>query len=382
MNSNLSVRILFAGGGTGGHLYPAIAIANRLKELLRGKTRLDMAFVGTKRGLEYRIKDELGYPLYLINMRGISRSLATINIVVPFVVVLALWQSVMLLKRFRPDLVVGTGGYVCWPVLKMAASLGIITVLQEQNSYPGIATRSGAKKARRIYLGFEDAKEFMANEGNMVVTGNPVRAEIGQGSREKAIEQFRLNPAKKTILVLGGSQGSRAINNTVIESLKAKRWAGDAQLLWQVGKRDYTDVNQKVSGLHWEGALFPFANNMQDVYAAADMVIARAGALTLAEITACGLPSILIPFPLAAADHQTKNAESLSSRNAAVIIAEKNLNGKDILAEAAQLLGSPQYAGMKQALGKMTEGHKPAVDIIAHDIVTLIKETKQVGSDH
>ncbi len=381
MSTSNSVKILFAGGGTGGHLYPAIAIANRLTELLKNRTALEIAFVGTKRGLEYRIREELGYPLHLINMRGISRSLAMINLLVPFIVVLALLQSARLLKKFRPDLVVGTGGYVSWPVLKMAATLGILTVLQEQNSYPGIATRSGARKARRIYLGFEDAKKFIADNSHAMVTGNPVRSEIGHGSRQKVMEQFKLDKNKKTILVLGGSQGARAINNAVIKSLETKRWAGDAQLLWQVGKRDYTDVNDKVSKLHWDGAHFPFANNMPDVYAAADLVIARAGALTLAELIKCGLPSILIPFPFAAGGHQKKNAESLSLRKAAIIIDEKNLNEVDLLNEAAGLLHLPKFAEMKNAAAGLTEGRRAAVDLISEDIISIIKETKQVESD-
>ena len=380
MSASLPLRILFAGGGTGGHLYPAIAIANRITEMLRGNGQIEIAFVGTKRGLEYRIKDELGYPLHLINMRGITRSLAFINLLVPFIIVGALWQSARLLKKFRPDLVVGTGGYVSWPILKMAATLGIITVLQEQNSYPGIATRSGVKRAKRIYLGFEDAKKYLPDNANTILTGNPVRSEIVRGSRQKAIEQFKLDTNKKTILVLGGSQGARAINNAVIKSLEAKNWGGDVQLLWQTGKRDYTDVSAQVNKLHWDGALFPFANNMQDIYAAADIVIARAGALTLAELIACRLPSILIPFPFAAGDHQKKNAESLSNRNAAVVIDESKLSGIDLLQEASQFLKSAKCLEVKNEIAKLAESKRAAVDVISEDIISIINKTKQVGS--
>jgi UDP-N-acetylglucosamine--N-acetylmuramyl-(pentapeptide) pyrophosphoryl-undecaprenol N-acetylglucosamine transferase len=380
MSSKLSVRILFAGGGTGGHLYPAIAIANRLSGMQKENMKVDIAFVGTRRGLEYRIKDELGYPLHLINMRGITRSAALINILVPFIIVIALWQSAMLLKKFRPDLVVGTGGYVSWPILKMAATLGIITVLQEQNSFPGMATRSGAKRAKRVYLGFEDAKKYFDKSVHIIVSGNPVRPEIGHGSGVKVIEEFKLNPNKKTILVLGGSQGARAINQAVIKSLESKGWVGDAQLLWQTGKRDYKDVTEKVSELRWDGALFPFANNMPDIYAAADLVVARAGASTLAEIVACGLPSILIPFPFAAGDHQRKNAESLSSRSGACVVDENILSERDILSEATKLLGSPKFTEMKSAVLKMNEDRRPAVDVIAADIIEILKEKKQVES--
>ncbi len=382
MNATGAMRILFAGGGTGGHLYPAIAIANRISEMRRGENQVEIAFAGTKRGLEYRIKDELGYPLHLINMRGISRSWAIINLLVPFIIVSALWQSARLLKRFRPDVVVGTGGYVSWPVLKMAATLGIITVLQEQNSYPGMSTRSGAKKAIKIYLGFEDAGKYLPRNSNKLITGNPVRSEIGQGSKEKAIEQFKLDPKKRTILVLGGSQGARAINNAVIKSLEARQEGSDVQLLWQAGKRDYTDVNAKVSKLHWDGALFPFASNMQDIYAAAVIVIARAGALTLAEIIKCGLPSILIPFPFAAGDHQRKNAESMSSRHASIVIDETNLRSVDLLNEAKRLLDSPQCADMKSAAAILTEGRRPAVDIISEDIISIIQKTKKVECEN
>ncbi len=378
MNAPLPMRILFAGGGTGGHLYPAIAIANRITEMHSGKNQVDIAFVGTKRGLEYRIKDELGYPLHLINMRGITRSLAIINLLVPFIVVGALWQSARILKRFRPDLVVGTGGYVSWPVLKMAATLGIITVLQEQNSFPGIATRSGAKKAKRIYLGFEDAGRYLPTNANIVITGNPVRREISHGLKQKAIEQFKLDPSKKTILILGGSQGARTINNAVIKSLETRHGVADVQLLWQTGKRDYTDVSVRASKLHWDGALFPFANNMQDIYAAADIVIARAGALTLAEIITCGLPSILIPFPFAAGDHQKKNAESMSLRKAAIVIEERNLGDVDLIDEAICLMDSPKIAELTNAATNLTAGRKPAVDIISEDIVSIIRDAKKV----
>ena len=385
MSKPLSVKILFAGGGTGGHLYPAIAIANRITSVLKDRAKTDIAFVGTKRGLEYRLGDELGYPLYLISMRGITRSLTPKNLFVPFMVLLALVQSALLLTKFRPDMVVGTGGYVSWPVLKIAALLGILTVLQEQNSFPGVATRSAAAKARLIFLGFEEAKKYLNSAAPMIVTGNPVRSEIAKGSRQRAHEHFKLNPDKKTILILGGSQGARAINEAVYKSLEKNNWAGDVQLLWQTGKRDYTEVNLKATKLKWDGALFPFASNMADVYAASDIVIARAGALTLAELIECNLPSILIPFPYAAGDHQKKNAMSLSSRNRAVLLDESRLADVDILSEAAELLNSEKYAEMKDALAELTKDREPAVEVIADDIVSLIIDsidTNEAGSEN
>ena len=223
MNSNAeSVRIMFAGGGTGGHLFPALAIADRLKELLSPSRNVEIQFVGTRRGLEYRMREKLGYSLHLINVRGLARSLSPKNLLVPFILISALLRSAALLNKFQPDLVVGTGGYVAWPVLKMANWKSIPTVLQEQNSFPGVTTRQLAGKARRVYLGFGQAQEHIKTEGKLIVTGNPVRTTSDAIDRNKAMKEFGLDPARKTILILGGSQGARTINRAVLKSLAAK----------------------------------------------------------------------------------------------------------------------------------------------------------------
>ena len=250
-------RILFAGGGTGGHLFPAIAIADRVRELVSGKNPIEIVFVGTTRGIEYRIRENLGYPLQIINVRGLVRSFSPVNLLVPFLLAGALLKAWLLLGRFRPDVVVGTGGYVALPVLKAAAWRQVPTVLQEQNSFPGITTRQGAKRARRIYLGFDGARKHLQTDAKMVTTGNPVRRTLTEGRREDAMKAFGLDPQKKTILVLGGSQGARGINQAVQRSLERGSLAEGYQLLWQTGKRDYKDVaasaGSKVSGC----SLFP-----------------------------------------------------------------------------------------------------------------------------
>lgn len=374
-----TARIIFAGGGTGGHLFPAIAIADRVTQIMSEKASVEILFVGTKRGLEYRMKDDLGYPLHTINMRGIVRGFTLVNLLVPFVVVLALIKSASLLGRFRPHVVVGTGGYVCWPVLKMAAWKKITTLLQEQNSYPGVATRQLAGGAKKIYLGFEKAKEYLKTDAELVVTGNPVRASISKGSREAAIKEFGLSSERKTILVLGGSQGARSINNAILDSLENEKLNQGYQLLWQTGKRDYTEVREKAAKKVSNCALFPFARQMELVYAAADLVIARAGALSLAEITACGLPAILIPYPHAAGDHQRKNAEDYVSRKMARLIDEKELENIDLIDEAIGLLESVEYENMKSAIARENADKKPAVDIIAQDIVDQIQSMETVG---
>ncbi|MEW6412544.1 MAG: undecaprenyldiphospho-muramoylpentapeptide beta-N-acetylglucosaminyltransferase [Candidatus Zixiibacteriota bacterium] len=374
----MTARIILAGGGTGGHLFPAIAIADRVTEMLKDRMPVEILFVGTKRGLEFRMRDSLGYPLHLINMRGIVRGFTLVNLLVPFIVIAALVKSSRLISRFRPDLVIGTGGYVCWPVLKMAAFKGITTLLQEQNSLPGVATRQLAGKAKKIYLGFERAKEYLKTDAKMIVTGNPVRSSISKGDRSAAIKRFGLQPDRKTILVLGGSQGARAINNAVLDSLDKLETNQGVQILWQTGKRDYKEVEVKAAQKASNCALFPFAQEMDLVYAAADIVIARAGALTLAEITACGLPAILVPYPYAAGDHQKKNAQDYVERGMAMMIDEKDLAGYSLVGKAIEILQSEQFDRMREAINNETSGQRPAVDIIAEDIVAQIQHLKNI----
>ncbi len=370
-------RIIFAGGGTGGHLFPAIAIANRIGEMLKNNGGSEILFVGTKRGIEFRMKEKLGYPLHLINMRGIVRSLTLKNLLVPFVIIGALLKSYFLLNRFKPDVVVGTGGYVSWPVLKMANWKKINTVLQEQNSFPGITTRQLAGKAACIYLGFKKANEFLNTNSEIKVTGNPVRKTISGGNREEALKEFGLDNSKKTILILGGSQGARAINEAVLAGFEKLNVSNRYQLLWQTGKRDYTEVTALAGRKVQDCTLFPFAHNMEQVYAAADIAIARAGALTLAELIECNIPTILIPYRFAAGDHQRKNAEDMTAMGLAEIIEEKNLKNINLIEEAINLMESDRFDKMNNRLKEKTQNRKPAVDVIAEDIIKIINETRK-----
>lgn len=372
------LRLVFAGGGTGGHLYPAIAIANRLEKLLHGRLPLSIHFVGTKRGIEYRQKDELGYPLHLINIRGVSRSLSLKNLIVPFLMVGALSKSFSLLSRIAPHMVIGTGGYVSWPLLKAAQWKKIPFVLQEQNSFPGIVTRSMAPKARVVCLGFAGAKEHLSESAHTVVTGNPVRSTISTGAREEGITRFGLNKEKKTILILGGSQGARSINQAVLAGLGEFTRSGKYQLLWQTGKRDYKDVVASAGENARCCALFPFENNMPLVYAASDIVIARAGALTLAELQECALPSILIPYPHAAGDHQIKNAREYAASGFAEVVTEQELElqaksvSQNLLALATRMLENGTSMKMKETLERSKAGRTRAVDMICDEILTRL----------
>ncbi|RME29933.1 MAG: UDP-N-acetylglucosamine--N-acetylmuramyl-(pentapeptide) pyrophosphoryl-undecaprenol N-acetylglucosamine transferase, partial [Candidatus Zixiibacteriota bacterium] len=323
--------------------------------------------------LEYRRREQLGYPLHLINIRGIVRSFTLKNLLVPFLVVTSLWQASRLLRRFRPQVVIGTGGYVAWPVGRAAISAGIPLVLQEQNSYPGIVTRRLAARASKLFLGFEEARRYLPETAATRVTGNPVRRSLLNGNREAALKKFKLDPRKKTILVLGGSQGARAINRAVLRSLQNTTWSECCQLLWQTGKRGYTEVVAQAGDRVTGHTLFPFADDMAAVYAAADIAIARAGALTLAELEACRVPAVLIPYPYAAGDHQRKNAQSLVARDCARLLNEEELSHRDILAVAAQLLTSGEAEQMKRHLATSAP-KEPAVDVIAREVIAIAQQ--------
>jgi UDP-N-acetylglucosamine--N-acetylmuramyl-(pentapeptide) pyrophosphoryl-undecaprenol N-acetylglucosamine transferase len=370
-------RLIFAGGGTGGHLYPAIAIADRVQELLMERMRVDIRFVGTRRGIEYARRDSIGFPLELISIRGLARSLTPANLLVPFLMIGSLIKCWLMMKRLRPHVVVGTGGYVAWPVLRAAAWRGIPAVLQEQNSFPGITTRKLAPHVRRIYLGFEQARQYLKTETPIIVTGNPVRHEITRGDRHRAIASLGLSHDKKAILILGGSQGAHAVNQAILRSLTTGGLPDDVQLIWQTGERDYKDVAAQVEDQGFGLSLFPFADDMAAVYAAADFAVARAGALTLAELEACGLPALLIPYRFAAGDHQRKNAQAFVEADAAIVVNEEEFDTRDILTEAANIVRSDRLLQMQQAVRAMSAGRRPAVDVIAEDIINLIETTRK-----
>lgn len=378
MMSNLpSLSVIFAGGGTGGHLFPAIAIANRLSERLADSHQLDIRFVGTKRGIEFRRKDQLGYPLHVVNIRGIARGFNLSNLLVPFAILQSLLQTRSLFNKVKPAMVVGTGGYVAWPILKTAGWRGVPSVIQEQNSFPGIVTRQFAGQCQRVYLGFEDAKSHLPQDAKTVLTGNPVRHGLAGGNREDALKAHGLDPQKKTILILGGSQGARAVNQAIVAGLKSGNFPEDFQLMWQIGKRDYKDVVSEVGMEAKRHALFPFAEDMQAVYATADVAIARAGALTLAELEACAVPSVLIPYPFAAGDHQKKNAKSYADLGKAEVVDQGNLDSVDILAHAVSMVCDGRVAEMHEKMKRQNAGKKPALDVIVDDIIKLLRERQE-----
>ncbi len=313
-------KILISGGGTGGHIFPAIAIADALRLKVPG---VELLFVGARGRMEMQKVPEAGYPIEGLWISGFQRSLSWRNLMFPFKLVSSLIKAAAIIRRFRPAVVVGVGGYASGPTLKMAARKGIPTVLQEQNSLPGVTNRLLAKKAAKICVAYPGMEKYFPAE-KIILTGNPIRSKVIQIEcrRNEALEFFALDAKKDTILVVGGSQGARSINIAVAENLKTLA-SHNVQMIWQTGQLQATWAQQMIDEQLAEKErgcfkVHAFINRMELAYAAANLVISRAGAIAISELSAVAKPCILIPLPSAAEDHQTKNAVSLEQRNAAI----------------------------------------------------------------
>ena len=317
-----SVNILLSGGGTGGHIYPAIAIANELKSRIKNANFL---FVGANDRMEMEKVPQAGYKIKGLNISGLNRSLSIKNLTFPFKLIDSLYKAKNIIKEYKPDVVIGTGGFASGPTLFMANKKHIPTLIQEQNSFPGITNKLLAKNAQNICVAYGGLDKYFPQD-KIIMTGNPVRQDILDISkkREDAIKYFKLDENKKTLVVLGGSLGARAINKIIEKNLQ-ELLKNDLQIIWQTGKLyfdDYRKYDQK------EGVqTHAFIQKMDFLYAAADILISRAGAGTISELCLVGKPVIFIPSPNVAEDHQTKNAMAVKKNNAAIMIKEDELKG-------------------------------------------------------
>ena len=312
-------RFIISGGGTGGHIYPAVAIANELKSRF---PEAEFLFVGAKDKMEMQKVPQAGYAIKGLWISGIQRKLTLDNAMFPFKLLSSMWNSFRIIKSFKPDVVIGTGGFASGAVLKVASVINIPTVIQEQNSYPGITNKLLAKKANKICVAYENLERFFPKD-KMILTGNPVRQDlINEASKSEAIAYFKLDANKKTLLVLGGSLGARRINQLIEKELDFLL-SQNIQIIWQCGKlylNDYSKYNEKENV-----QVVAFIDRMDLVYAAADVVISRSGASSVSELCIVGKPTIFIPSPNVAEDHQTKNAKAISDKNGAILIRESEL---------------------------------------------------------
>lgn len=322
--SKTEYRFLFAGGGTGGHLFPAIAVAERIKAKI---PEADILFIGTKTKIEGQVVPKLGYKFRSIWIKGFSRTFNIENILFPVKLVVSLLQSLVINMSFKPKVAIGSGGYVSGPAIWGSSVMGAKIILLEQNSYPGVTTRLLERYADEIYVSYGDSVKYLKSKEIIKVTGNPVRESLYKIEKETALAHFNLDSGMKTLLILGGSLGAASINDAVAESLthlKEKK----LQIIWQTG----TNYYEKYKNLGGEGIIMsPFIEDMNLAYSAADMLVARAGATTIAEMLVLGIPTILIPSPNVAENHQYYNAKSLADENAAILIEDKDI--KKILAD-------------------------------------------------
>ncbi len=325
---------MLSGGGTGGHIFPAVAIANKIKEY---HPDAEILFVGALGRMEMEKVPASGYKIVGVPIAGLQRKLSLSNLKLPFLLFKSIRQTVKILAEFKPDAVVGTGGYASAPLLYAAGLKKVPYVIQEQNSFAGITNKLLAKKAGKICTAYEGMEQFFPAE-KIMMTGNPVRKAIEEcsGLKQEGITHFQLHSGVKTILVIGGSLGARTVNQALLGGLEVLANSG-VQVIWQTGKGFYEQAKQAAKPFAGKIQVFDFIARMDLAYAAADLVISRAGASSVSEICLAGLPSVLVPSPNVAEDHQTKNAMALVKKNATVLVKDNEASSQ-LIAEALHII--------------------------------------------
>ncbi len=327
----MSKKIIISGGGTGGHIFPAIAIANALKKI---DPTIELLFVGAEGRIEMEKVPKAGYEIEGLWISGFERRLTAKNLSFPFKLLSSMWKSRKILKRFKPQVVVGVGGYASGPLLKMATMMGIPALIQEQNSYPGITNRLLAKQIKKICVAYDGLERFF-DKDTIVMTGNPVRKDIielyesnqnkleAEAKRKAAVEYFGLNPDKKVLFITAGSGGAKGVRDGIaahLQDLVEK----DVQLIWQAGKNYIEDTAIMASPFKDTVKAMAFVDRMDLAYIAADAIVARAGATTISELAILGKPVVLMPSPYVTEDHQTANALALVEKGAALMVRDKD----------------------------------------------------------
>ena len=362
-------RIIVSGGGTGGHVYPAIAIA---KAIEAKHPDAEILFVGAMGKMEMEKVPQAGYKIEGLNITGIQRSLSPKNLSWPYKLLASLFRADRIVKRFKPDVVVGVGGYASGPVLYAATRQKVPALIDEQNSYAGLTNKWLANRVDTICVAYEGMDKYFPG-AKLVFSGNPVRQDIvqSQEKRNEALAHFGFSADKPTLLIIGGSLGARTLNEAMVTGL-SKLVAAGVQVIWQTGRFYHEEMKQRTAEMDLTGVkVLEFLKEMDLAYAAADVVVSRAGALSVSEIAIVQKPCILVPSPNVAEDHQTKNAEALVSQDAAVLV--KDVDAKEILVDEALALLSDQerQAALKKNIAPL--GKPQAAETIANQVLSLIK---------
>lgn len=365
------LKVILSGGGTGGHIFPAVAIANEIKKLVPDS---EILFVGALGKMEMEKVPAAGYKIIGIPIAGLQRKFTLSNFKLPFLIIKSMMKTKKIVTDFAPDVVVGTGGYASGPLLKAATNKGVPALIQEQNSYAGITNKILSKKAKKICVAYEGMEKFFPPE-KIILTGNPVRQDLANVSekRSEALSFFKLDPNKKTILVIGGSLGARTINEAMGDGL-ALLEKNNIQLIWQTGKGYYVTASQQAKPFSDKHIYaLDFVSRMDLAYAAADIVVSRAGASSVSELCNLGMPCILVPSPNVAEDHQTKNAMALVNKEAAILVKDSEAREKLISAAIELINDNTKQVVLKNNISKMA--FLNSANIIAKEVLKLANYT-------
>lgn len=364
------MKVLLSGGGTGGHIYPALALMNRMKEL---NPETEFLYVGTERGMESAIVPKAGVPFKSVEIQGLRRSLSLENVKTVYLLFKSISKSKEIIREFAPDIVIGTGGYVCAPVLYAASRLNIPTIIHEQNSVAGITNKFLARYVSKICLCFEDARsDFSKYDEKIVFTGNPRAQEVAQIQEKTSLEEYGLKNECPTVLIFGGSRGAAKINQSLSEAMPLFE-DKPYQAILVTGEQHYEKIYSQINALDHSLTnvkIVPYVEKMPALFKNVDLVVCRSGATTLTELTALGIPSILIPSPYVTNNHQFKNAQSLEKKGAAVIIQEEELS-KDTIFKMVHSLMRDKDKRKSMAEEARTLGVPDAAD----RLISVIKET-------
>ena len=369
--STRKMKVIISGGGTGGHVFPAIAIANEIK---KQRPDTDILFVGAQGKIEMEKVPKAGYPIKGLWISGFHRKLTLRNLMFPFKLVSSLFKAFGIINKFKPDVVIGVGGYASGPTLQVANWKGIPTMIQEQNSYPGVTNRLLASKVKKICVAYSLMEKYFPKE-KIKVTGNPVRQDlIDLGNlREEGIKHFGLDVNKKTIVIIGGSLGARTLNDSMGSNTGLLENNSNVQVLWQAGKLYIDEFEKSATALLENVEVRAFIDRMDLAYAMADVLICRAGALTISELCLVGKPAILIPSPNVAEDHQTMNATALSDRKAAILVKDKNAS--TMLENALRVLSNEELSSdLKRNIKQM--GKPNATKDIVSEIFLMMNDKR------
>lgn len=364
------MKIMVAGGGTGGHIYPAVAVIEALKAL---SNSVDVVFVGTGRGLETGIVPSLGYRMYRIVARPLPRRKGPGYILPALLAGVGILQSIFLLVKERPDIVIGTGGYASGPCVLAASLAGTPTLYIEPNRVPGRTTMLLSRFVDEVALGFQECVRFFKKGTNLRVTGVPVRPALLEIDKASGTARFELDTGRKTVFVFGGSRGASSINRTIVDAVTALGKRDDVQFIIQTGTADYDYVSKMLETAGVPCRIQPYIEDIGYAYAASDLVVSRAGAVTLAELTARGLPAVLIPYPYATGRHQDSNAMALAEGEAAIVINDKDLSGER-LAETINHIISDEGRLASMAASSRELGKPEASAQIAMRITELARK--------